>query len=171
MFPREVKERYKRATVSPPPFELQVLLSVPELINNQVLVQLNSNASRTRIDPTPRFILLESWKFTHTSTRPFDDIDGRDPKVLPTIYKHAITLFRSLYTFLRLLPSWALYKRIRRKATPQRVNNFSIELRIRSDFEDDSNLSVLCFGEYMRFMRHVVHADCPGGVFFGGVKL
>ncbi|ORY84124.1 autophagy-related protein 13-domain-containing protein [Leucosporidium creatinivorum] len=31
---------------------------------------------------------------------------------LPSVYKHAIILFRSLFTLLRLLPSWALYRRL-----------------------------------------------------------
>ncbi|TFK63744.1 hypothetical protein BDN72DRAFT_775551 [Pluteus cervinus] len=148
LFPRDVRDKYKTLSPSslPPPFELQVLLCVPELVTNQVLVQLTPNSSRTRVDPSLRFILLESWKFVHSPRTPSED-DSTDI-ALPTIYKHAITLFRSLYSLLRLLPSWNLYKRIRRRTGGHNRNgNLSIKLRVRTGSEDDSNIPVLGFGE------------------------
>lgn len=125
---------------SPPPLELQVLLSVPDLTNNQVLVHHPPNASRVRVDPTPTHILLESWKISFSAT-PGSEASSRTssyassggsspvgPEVTPaTVYKHAIATFRSMYSLLRVLPAWRLCKRPRRS----RSGNLSIALRMR----------------------------------------
>ncbi|KAG6819253.1 hypothetical protein H0H93_013727 [Arthromyces matolae] len=111
LFTKEDRERYKSISSSPPPpLEIQVLLSVPELTNNQVLVHLPPESSRVRIHPTPRFVLLETFVLDFVPGPPVD-------VPLPTIYKHGIPLFRSLYTLLRVLPAWKLHKRLRRRAT------------------------------------------------------
>lgn len=95
----------------PPPFELQVLLTVPELSPNQVLVVVGNDTSRLRIEPTPRFVLLESWAITFTPDSP--DASDLAPA---TIYKHGIVLFRSIFTLLMVLPAWKLFQRLRRRA-------------------------------------------------------
>ncbi|KAG6331042.1 hypothetical protein ID866_8048 [Astraeus odoratus] len=118
----------------PPPFELQVLLAVPEISNNQVLVYIAPDSSRTRIDPTPQHIVLETWLldfapgFEHAQRT-----DQHPGDVAPsTIYKHGIPLFRSIYSLLRILPTWKLYKRLRRRmSSPYRSGNMSIQLRIK----------------------------------------
>jgi autophagy-related protein 13 len=109
-----------------------VLLTIPELTNNQVLVYLSPDSSRIRISPTPRFVLLESFVL--------DLIPHANPAdvALPTIYKHGIPLFRSLYTLLRILPSWKLHKRLRRRAG----GGLGITLKVRpTDGDDPSVLS------------------------------
>ncbi|KAL4063866.1 autophagy-related protein 13-domain-containing protein [Scleroderma citrinum] len=127
----------------PPPFELQVLLSIPEISSNQVLVYLAPDSSRLRIDPTPQHIVLESWLLhfapsTPTARSPYrnddhDDNDEHPGDVAPsTIYKHGIPLFRSIYSLLRILPSWKLFKRLRRRmSSPYRTGNMNIQLRIK----------------------------------------
>lgn len=79
LFTRDAREPYRNISLSPPPpLEIQVLLCIPELTNNQVLVhrsddtmddppiqQPSSSARSTlRIEPTPRFIVLETWTLT-----------------------------------------------------------------------------------------------------------
>lgn len=128
----------------PPPLIVQVLLSIPQPSLNKVLV-LNHGDNRTRIDPTPRYILLESWRvditrripkshgtasstsssssFSSSSNSSFYDVE------LPTVYKQSIALFRSVYTLLRVLPTWKLYRRLRRKRTGP-GSGMTLELRV-----------------------------------------
>ena len=132
---------------SPPPFELQVLLSVPELTNNQVLVYLAPDSSRVRMDPTPPHILLENWLLNFSPTYASPQLSIEPGDVAPsTIYKHGIPLFRSLFSLLRILPSWKLFRKLRRRmSTPYRNGNLAIQLRIRS--LDDYPTDLLDFGK------------------------
>ncbi|KAI5985857.1 autophagy-related protein 13-domain-containing protein [Pisolithus albus] len=143
---RDTLRIYRSISSSPPPvnaFELQVLLTVPDLSSNQVLVHLSPDHARLRIDPTPHHIVLESWLVhfspsSHhhtTTTTPHtigDHSDEHPGDVAPsTIYKHGIPLFRSLYSLLRILPTWKLCKRLRRRmSAPYRNGNLTIQLRI-----------------------------------------
>ncbi|KAF8652150.1 hypothetical protein AX16_004536 [Volvariella volvacea WC 439] len=146
LFPREAKEKYKSISASPSasPMEIQVLLCIPELTNKEVLVHVAPDGSRTRIDPTPHHILLESWTLTFSPRRA-----GREDNLdiaLPTIYKHGIPLFRSLFTLLRILPAWSMHKRIKRRTGgPNRNGHLSIKLRVLTGSEDDSVGSLLGF--------------------------
>ncbi|KAG6860393.1 hypothetical protein C0995_011672 [Termitomyces sp. Mi166 len=126
LFTKEDREPYKSiSSVPPPPLEIQVLLTVPELANNQVLVHLPPDSSRVRIHPTPRFVLLETFVL--------DFVPGPQADVpLPTIYKHGILLFRSLFTLLMVLPAWKLHKRLRRRAA-----SLGITLRVCSRNDPD----------------------------------
>jgi hypothetical protein len=119
---------------------------VPELTHKQVLVHLASDRSRTRIDPTPRTILLESWILTFTRSQSPRSQDVDRPDVAPsTIYKHGIPLFRSVFTLLRILPSWKLYKRLRRRTGgTNRNGNLSIQLRVAPS---ERSADILDFGE------------------------
>ncbi|TFK37873.1 autophagy-related protein 13-domain-containing protein [Crucibulum laeve] len=144
LFTREEKEPFKSISLcphpGPPALEIQVLLTVPELTHNQVLVYLAPDSSRVRIEPTPRFVLLESWVLSFV---PHDqDVDV----ALPTIYKHGIPLFRSLFSLLRVLPAWKLYKRLKRRTGGVvRNGHLGIQLRVRSSFDSDTDNSILRF--------------------------
>ncbi|KAI0277042.1 autophagy-related protein 13-domain-containing protein [Russula aff. rugulosa BPL654] len=126
---------------NPLPFELQVLLSVPDLSPNQVLVCRGADSSRLRIEPTPKYILLESWSVQFSPRRGAGGGDSADLG-LSTVYKHGIGLFRSIYTLLRVLPTWKLHKRLRRRlSVPSNRNaNLNIELRVRSGRDQDGVL-------------------------------
>ena len=129
-----------------PLFQLQVLLCIPELATNQVLVYVSPDSSRVRIDPTPRYIVLESWDLEFTP-HPRDHQQTQD--VAPsTMYKHGIPLFRSLFTLLRVLPAWKLARRLRRRIGGNRNGNFSIRLRVDGVDGDIRADEVLSFGEY-----------------------
>lgn len=100
------------------------------MTNNQVLVYHAPDSSRLRVDPTPKRILLESWSIAfspHAVPQQYGEDRG---DVAPaTIYKHGITLFRSVFTLLRILPTWKLARRLRRGIRTSRNGNFSIEIR------------------------------------------
>ncbi|KAI5120072.1 hypothetical protein M0805_002633 [Coniferiporia weirii] len=128
---------------SPPPLELQILLTVPELTNNQVLVQHPPDASRVRVEPTPTHILLESWTLsfaasgsspvsTSSSSSQSNSSAGTGEVTLATVYKHTMAVFRSLYTLLRVLPTWRVCKRLRRRpGASTRNGNLGVVLRVR----------------------------------------
>lgn len=131
-------------TPAPPPLELQVLLSVPDLITNQVLVHLAHDSSRSRVDPTPRHIVLENWLLNFVP-EPRGDSDS-DSVAPSTIYKHGIPLFRSIYSLLRILPSWKLYKKLRRRTSnAYRNGNLSIHLRVKGLDDGVSVTDILDF--------------------------
>ncbi|KAF8148027.1 autophagy-related protein 13 [Crassisporium funariophilum] len=146
LFSREAREPFKNISLAPapgpPPLEIQVLLAVPELTPNHVLVHITpspSPSTRLRIEPTPRYILLETWTLTLNP-----GTHASDPDVaLPTIYKHGIPLFRSLFSLLRVLPAWKVHKRLRRRVGGgNRAGHLGIQVRIRG-----ANEGVLGFGE------------------------
>ncbi|KAG2352510.1 autophagy-related protein 13 [Suillus spraguei] len=104
---------------APPPFELQVLL-----------VHLAHDSSRSRVEPTPRHIVLEN-RLIKFVPEPHRDNDA-DSVAPSTIYKHGIPLFRSIYSLLRVLPSWKLYKKLRRRTSNAfRNGNLSLHLRVK----------------------------------------
>ena len=139
----------------PPPLELQVLLSVPELSANQVLVYHEPHASRIRIDPTPTHILLERWILSFTAN-PSSDSDADVP--LATLYKHAMCVFRSLFTLLRVLPAWTLTRRQRRRGT-SRNGSLALVVHVKDtedEYEDQQQqglrMRLLDFGAFSAFL-------------------
>ena len=95
----------------------------------QVLVLSDQRGRRARVDigggpgiasqPTPTGLrspqapkrsnlILETWTLSLDPTVPHQSPE------LPSLYKHAIVLFRSLYTLARTLPAWGLYRRLTR---------------------------------------------------------
>jgi len=128
---------------STPPFELQVLLSVPELNNNQVLVHVAPDSSRVRVDPPPKFILLETWlvNFVPDGSQYSGDVAPS------TIYKLGIALFRSVYALLRILPTWKAHRPLRRRVGGS-AGAFILQLRLRNEGPDDR---VLTFSKSQNF--------------------
>lgn len=121
---------------STPPFELQVLLSVPEPNNNQVLVHVAPNSSRARVDHPPKFILLETWVVNFVP-----DGSQHSGDVAPsTIYKLGIALFRSVYALLRVLPTWKTHRLLRRRVGGS-AGAFTLQLRLRGEGPDDRILA------------------------------
>ena len=124
---------------------LHVVLTIPELRSNQVVVLQDAGSSRVRIDPTPRGVLLESWVLSilppsAPSAASISSTSSSDSQEvsLAAVYKHAISLFRSLYSLTRTLPASKLYKRLRTLSGTSQ--GLSLEVRM------STNLAgVLCF--------------------------
>lgn len=140
---------------TPPPLEVQVLLTVPELTNNQVLVQHPPNASRVRVQPTPSHVLLESWRLSftpsNTSSGSQSSNTGSASIALPTVYKHAMSIFRSVYTLTRVLPTWRFSKRLRRPGPASRNGSLGIAIRVNVqgvDASTSADTRYLHFGAY-----------------------
>ncbi|GJJ12848.1 hypothetical protein Clacol_007093 [Clathrus columnatus] len=140
-----------------PPFELQVLLAVPDLANNQVLVLTDpSSARRTHVRPTPSHVLLESWVvlFTPSTSRSSlsspsasssTTISNSEEIALSSVYKQSISLFRSLYTLLRILPAYKLSKRLKRAGADS--SQLSIQVRVHTQPSQARLEKVLNFGD------------------------
>ncbi|KAJ7079441.1 autophagy-related protein 13-domain-containing protein [Mycena belliarum] len=114
------------ASPAPRPLAIQVLLAVPPPGGGTALVH---TPSRTRVDPAPRFVLLEEWVLafaapasssasahsaasTSTSTSRSSSTDDGGDVAPPTIYKNAIPLFRALFALLRVLPAWRAVRKL-----------------------------------------------------------
>ncbi|KAH8822146.1 autophagy-related protein 13-domain-containing protein [Flagelloscypha sp. PMI_526] len=123
---REIKDRYRHFSAQniPLPLEIQVLLTIPDLSkSSRVLV--HGEEKRSRIQPAPRSILLERWSLTfqpdphhaqsHATGSTHSAADQDDDFSPPTMYKHAICYFRSIYSLLRILPSWSTCKKLKSK--------------------------------------------------------
>lgn len=133
--------------------ELHVLLSIPQLSKNQVLVYLAPDSSRFRIDPTPKHILLERWlvEFSPTpqdyhldqpntsppATLEHNQLDAPSRPVL--MYKSGIMLVRALFTLLRILPSWQLFKLLHHQSN----DNLAIQLLL----DSESLIEIIDFGK------------------------
>ncbi|KAK7023325.1 autophagy-related protein 13 [Favolaschia claudopus] len=113
-------------TAPPPPLTIQVLLAVPAPGGGTALVHKPSN---TRVEPEPRWVVLEEWVLgfssssastSSTSSAASDTSTSADDEedVLPsTIYKNAIPLFRALFALLRILPAWRVVRRLAGRRT------------------------------------------------------
>jgi len=124
---------------------LHVVLTIPELRSNQVVVLQGAGSSRVRIDPTPQGVLLESWVLSilspsAPSAASISSTSSSDSQEvsLAAVYKHTISLFRSLYTLTRTLPASKLHKRLRTLSGTSQ--SLGLEVRISTDLA-----GVLCF--------------------------
>ncbi|KAH8548020.1 autophagy-related protein 13-domain-containing protein [Umbelopsis sp. PMI_123] len=75
----------------PPPMKIDIFLDVSELSQNQILVVVDETLRRNRIDLSSNY-----------------SVD------LPNLYKRSIVFFRSLHSYVRLLPAYNLYRRLRK---------------------------------------------------------
>ena len=100
----------------PPPLIIETFLDTRSLTNNQSLVTLDGNGKRwdveeslSRAQADPDLVILERWKIElgeQSNALPVDL-----GAILPNVYKKSIVLFRSLFTYSRLLPAWNFTKR------------------------------------------------------------
>lgn len=93
----------------PPPLVVEVFLDLRNLKDRQSVLFIDSFG---KYHPVPggslkSEIVLERWviEFQPHANRSVSDMREDD---LPVVYKKAIVLMRSLYTYLRLLPTWDL---------------------------------------------------------------
>ncbi|KAG9056858.1 hypothetical protein FS842_009378 [Serendipita sp. 407] len=122
---------------TPPTLTLHVVLTIPELGANQALVAVDAFDARLRMEPTPRAILLETWTLSVSHPAPgsasLSSSDSGEISIA-AVYKHAISLFRALYTLCRQLPAARLYQKYRQRVgVPLSSQAFGIELRLQVD--------------------------------------
>ncbi|KAG0198322.1 autophagy protein 13 [Mortierella sp. GBA30] len=117
-------------TDSPPTMLVELLLDTSELSPSQMLVLMDENNRKNRVDissssststtplgqaKTRRSIILESWSLSLSNTLP-DPVP--EP---PVVYKKSIIFFRSLFAYMRLLPAYQLYRRLRKQNHPLKI--------------------------------------------------
>ena len=132
----EELHEWKRPDLSfdrPPPLVIEVYLDTANLSQNQALVIADETGKRWDVadalagsaDSSPRPTNKQGGKFCEVVlerwTIELGDLaeasaTGRNEQ-LPNVYKKGVVLFRSLYTFLRFLPTWKLYRRVGRHTT------------------------------------------------------
>lgn len=118
-----------------PSLTLHVVLTVPELSTNRAIVAVDA-LSRLRIEPTPKAILLESWTISATPPASSSSSSGSSSlsasesaeMSLSAVYKHAISLFRSIYTLTHTLPASKLHSRY--KSTSQSDHSLAVLLAL-----------------------------------------
>ncbi|KAK7204652.1 autophagy-related protein 13-domain-containing protein [Myxozyma melibiosi] len=154
-----------------PPLVIETVLDTKDLTPSQILVILDQegkcwnvdSSCSSRSDVRRREIVLERWKIE------------LDPRVvgsddLPVIYKRAIVLFRSLYTYVRLLPAW----RLRRKIGKSKLHPTALNLSCRVlngahpiSSRGRTGLSVPLLPDQDEHLeQHVLHRlDTPVGAF------
>ena len=143
-------EAYRSISVSSalhaiPSLHISVLLSIPPLNSSSGIVLVHQSPAssdieetQTRVTPTPRYILLE----THTlsllpsSSLSFSSSSASSSVELSTVYKQCISLFRSLYTMLRVLPAWKLHRKLEKRGSHSALplggssSGLSIEMQV-----------------------------------------
>ncbi|KAF3095854.1 autophagy protein 13 [Orbilia oligospora] len=105
----------------PPPLIIETYIDAEELTPNQTLVILDDNERRHNVETTllafrnwrrgnplnsKKEVVLERWRVDLSPPI------GESGPELAVVYKKSIVLFRSLYSYARLLPSWKLQKKL-----------------------------------------------------------
>ncbi|KAL1409847.1 autophagy protein 13 [Vanrija albida] len=109
-----------RSTV--PPLLISLILDTNDIPPGQTLLW-NREGQRVALDPTlvrpaaqPQRrpgIVLERWTFRATDVA-VDPAAGASDMAPPTAYRLGIIHFRALYSFIRLLPAYRLFRRLKR---------------------------------------------------------
>ncbi|KAK9764422.1 autophagy protein 13 [Basidiobolus ranarum] len=112
------------STPSPSPMILEVYLDASELNHRQILVLNDELMQKVKVDvgngslsshlkyiekiSKKQTILLESWQLFLIEPVNSNIVD------LPIVYKKSIVFFRSLFTYVRQLPAYRLFRRLRK---------------------------------------------------------
>ncbi|KAI9691022.1 MAG: autophagy protein 13 [Bathelium mastoideum] len=128
----------------PPPLIIEIFLDTSDLTGNQTLSITDEHgkrwdaceASKQSEDSSGRSsssrgargtqIVLERWKLDLGDSVSSPAVEMTDS--LPNIYKKSVVLFRSLYTYARLLPAWKYQRRMARK--PASHNMVRLDYRV-----------------------------------------
>ncbi|KAH8927782.1 hypothetical protein BT69DRAFT_724041 [Atractiella rhizophila] len=116
------------STLEVPDLVLEILVEAVNMTHQQALVLTDQKGHRTKVDDAPNLnadvspttplpinrkktrVVLERWRLSFEPSIP------HPPPELPLVYKKCIILFRTLYTLLRTLPSWSLFRRLSRRS-------------------------------------------------------
>ncbi|ORX91841.1 hypothetical protein K493DRAFT_339120 [Basidiobolus meristosporus CBS 931.73] len=112
------------STPSPSPMILEIYLDAADLNHRQILVLNDELLQKVKVDvgngslsthlkyidkiSKKQTILLESWQLFLIEPINLSVVD------LPVVYKKSIVFFRSLYTYVRQLPAYRLFRRLRK---------------------------------------------------------
>ncbi len=148
----------------PPPLVIEVYLDTSRMPPNQALLYVDESgrprevASASSRDGSPapfrngkryREIVLERWTIELGDPAALSNKELSEQ--LPSVYKKGVVAFRSLYSFLRMLPAWKLYRQLGRQ--PGNSQPLRMKFRIRqahelSYHEDDDPLTTPLFASH-----------------------
>ncbi|KAF7191276.1 Autophagy-related protein [Pseudocercospora fuligena] len=150
----------------PPPLVIEVYVETSHLTQSQTLIIVDEFGKRWDVadalgssaDSSPRTnrnggrlceVVLERWTVELGDLANHASSELND--ALPNVYKKGVVLFRSLYSFARLLPAWKFHRTL----TRQPGNHQALRLRFRikqghdlSYGQQDSLYSPLCRAEH-----------------------
>ena len=107
---------------------LEVFVDTEELTNSQSLVAVDDQGRRWDVEeafgasPTlvasgaKQEVILERWQMM--LDEPAEELSKDIGVLLPRVYKSNIVLFRSLYTYARLLPAWKFSRKLLKHRLP-----------------------------------------------------
>ncbi|KAK9463045.1 autophagy-related protein 13-domain-containing protein [Lipomyces oligophaga] len=133
--PWKALDRQTRTATSPshifssiPPLIIETVLDTSALTPKQILVLLDSAGARWNVEAAAAArgmrhpeIVLERWRIN------LNPRAGSSTESLPTIYKKAAVVFRTLHSYAYLLPAW----RFRRKVGKTKLNPLALKLSCR----------------------------------------
>lgn len=124
-------------TSLPPPLVIQVSLDTSSLTSNQTLVVLCENRIKHRLDTAlhGNEIIMEQWNVALLEP------DFEYISEVPIVYKHLIILFRSLYTFCRILPLYRLKKKLGKAKLGSNLLKLKCKIMFGSTFDIDGSSS------------------------------
>lgn len=145
----------------PPPMIIETFLDTEDLTNNQSLVIIDdygkrwdveevlstaADASQSKSRASRPHVVLERWRIE--LGEPSKELSKELAALLPRIYKNSIVLFRSLFTYAKLLPAW----RFSKKLAKPRSSHSSLKLKYRiadasqpGSFSGSDNLTMPLF--------------------------
>ncbi|KAK3678512.1 autophagy protein 13 [Recurvomyces mirabilis] len=147
--------RLDLATERPPPLVVEVYIDTANLNQNQALVITDELGKRWDVSdalagsasssprPTNKHggkyceVVLERWTIELDGLS--SAANGDKTEQLPNVYKKGVVLFRSLYAFLRFLPTWRLYRRLGRHSA--NGGGLKLKYRLRAGDRSSSTLS------------------------------
>ncbi|GAB7366596.1 hypothetical protein MBLNU230_g8581t2 [Neophaeotheca triangularis] len=169
---------------SPPPLVVEVYLDASHLTHNQALVLVDDTGKRwdvadalaTSRDSSPRptksgsqhcEVVLERWMVQLGEGEDYTAAELNDQ--LPNVYKKGVVLFRSLYTYQRLLPAWKLHKKLRGRQSNNQQGpklKFRIKQGHGAPLGKDSLYTPLCPADAydnVTEQHHFAPLLCPAG--------
>jgi len=140
----------------PPPLIIEVYLDTAELTHNQSLVTVDERGRRWDVrealtSPTTSAmgvrksrqedtqVIIERWK-VYLGDSSLETISNSSD-TMPNVYKKAVVLFRSLYTYSRFLPAWKFVRRMAKQ--PATLNALRPLYRIYSEDPNDRRKDLL----------------------------
>lgn len=124
---------------------IEIYIDTEELTNNQSLVVIDEHGRRWDVEdalnsspsssmggqsqPATSEVILERWQIR--LGEPSEELPNDLAQILPRTYKNSIVLYRSLFTFAKLLPAWKLSKKL---SKPRSAHSPScLKYRIRAE--------------------------------------
>ncbi|MCJ1265874.1 autophagy protein 13 [Lobaria immixta] len=166
----------------PPVMIIETYIDTEELTNNQSLVIIDEQGRRWDVEealntspsssagggsqPTGSEVILERWQIQ--LDEPSVEIPKDLAQILPRTYKNSIVLFRSLFTYAKLLPAWKLSKKLSKPRSAHSPPKLKYRIREESSSEISSKRDSLTLPLY-ETTGHVIEnfefdpIDSPAG--------